>query len=594
MKFTNKQITNNEITINNSLFTNSKGDIYAISSHKPTIAGMCDALQKCIAHVNGGHFTSGPQLYEFLSEQEKLITVHNSLLTFSKRRNTMKHPADLPGGRNAKQATNNNSTNNKISKRSKIMNATQIITRGFIALLSICLVIGFAFGQNVNLTGSGGSLNGIYTVKGNINTGTASAPYSFTGTVNLSGTGGDQSIGGASGTPVNLTFATLNTTSTSTRTQTSPTVAVTTAISLAGGNYSVGAHTLNISGTSTGTSLDAGNASSAVNFTGAGAQAVLASTYGGTLGLSGAGAKTLGGNVIAAIVNHTAASGALTIDNNLTITGNSASSLDAISIAATKTLEYQGTNTLTISTVSSIAGTGVIQQTTAAGTIAFTNAFTNGGTIQTGTGTLTFNGDLTNTGGTVALTLAGTANFHADILAVGTMSFGGTSTVNYTSGSAQHVAGVTYVNLNMSGVGVKTALGAVTVNTAFNNNGTSITDMSTFALGGAGTKSQAAGATMRFGGAANGLVFTAGTVDYNGNITQTITGGSSYATLLLSGTTSTKQVLAGVTVHTTSNLTVSNAITLDVAATGVVQVDGDLNVNGTGTITNAGAITVGV
>jgi hypothetical protein len=121
--------------------------------------------------------------------------------------------------------------------------------------------------------------------------------------------------------------------------------------------------------------------------------------------------------------------------------------------------------------------------------------------------------------------------------------------------------------------------------------------MSTFALGGAGTKTQAAGGTMRFGGAANGIIFAAGTVEYNGVITQTITGNAAttYATLLLSGT-GTKSVLAGAanTVHTTSSLTVGNGITLDVAATGVVQVDGDLTLNGTGNITNAGAITVGV
>jgi hypothetical protein len=143
----------------------------------------------------------------------------------------------------------------------------------------------------------------------------------------------------------------------------------------------------------------------------------------------------------------------------------------------------------------------------------------------------------------------------------------------------------------MSGAGVKTALAGVTINTAFSN-GSAITDMSTFTLGGAGTKTQTTG-TMRFGGAANGIVFTSGTVEYNAAITQAITGGSSYAILLLSGT-GTKQVLAGVTVHTTSSLTVGTGITLDVAATSVVQVDGDLTLNGTGNITNAGAITVGV
>jgi hypothetical protein len=270
--------------------------------------------------------------------------------------------------------------------------------------------------------------------------------------------------------------------------------------------------------------------------------------------------------------------------------------LDAISISSAKTLDYQGTNTLTIATVSSNAG--FIQQTTGAGgTIAFTNGFTNGGTIQTGTGVLTFDGSLNNTGGSVILTATGTANFGADITAVGTMTFASGSTVNYTGAGAQSVAGVTYGNLNMSGAGLKTALNNVSIATAFSN-GSATTDMSTYTLGGAGTKTQAAGGTMKFGGTSNGVLFTAGTVEYNAaSGTQSISGHTSntYTTLVLSGG-GIKQVAAGAanTVHTTGNITIGTGLTLDVVSTGVVQVDGDMNVNGTGSITNAGAITVGV
>jgi hypothetical protein len=500
-------------------------------------------------------------------------------------------------GRNALLRENNNHSNNNISTRSNVMKTTQFITRGLTALLSIILLVSFSFGAgNLNLNGSGGTLSGTFTVKGNINTGSASAPYTFSGTMNLSGTSA-QSVGGATGTPVALTFATLNTTTTGPRNQTSPTITVSTALSLAGGNYVVGAHTLNIDGTSSGTVLDASSTSSIVNFRGASAQTVLTSTYSGTLGLSGAGAKDLGGDVVAGVVSHTASSGALSINNNLTITANSASSLDAISISASKTLEYQGTNTLTIATVSSIAGTGIIQQTTgASGTIAFTNGFTNGGTIQTGTGVLTFNGNLNNTGGSVILTSTGTANFAADITTVGTMTFANTSTVNFTGGSAQSIPGVNYGALNMSGAGVKTALNNITMNGAFNN-GSAITDMSTYTLGGAGAKTQAAGGTMRFGGASNGLLFTSGTVEYNAaSGTQSIAGHTSntYTTLLLSGG-GTKQVATGAanTVHTIGDLTIGTGITLDVLSSGVVQVDGDMTINGTGTVTNLGAITVG-
>jgi len=247
--------------------------------------------------------------------------------------------------------------------------------------------------------------------------------------------------------------------------------------------------------------------------------------------------------------------------------------------------------------VSSINATGVIEQNTgASGTIAFTNGFTNGGTIQTGTGVLTFNGNLNNTGGSVILTSTGTANFAADITALGTLTFGSSSTVNYTGGSAQTLAGVAYGNLNMSGVGIKTASAGVTINTAFAN-GSATTDMSTFTLGGAGTKAQGAGGTMRFGGATNGVIFAAGTVEYNAAGAQDITGHASntYSILVLSGSgTKTVTTGAGGTVHTTSNFTVPSGVTLDVVASGILQVDGDLNVNGTGAVTNAGTITVGV
>lgn len=482
------------------------------------------------------------------------------------------------------------------------MNATTVISRALVVIVSICLLAGFALGQNVNLNGAGGTLSGTYNIKGNINTTNASGVYTYSGTVKLNGTtgGATQTIanGGGSEASKALIFTTLTAGTTSGKDIVQGgIVTVNGAFTLDAPtkSYSVGGNTLSFAGTTAiaGGSFDASNASSAVNFISTASQTILTSTYGGTLGISGAGAKSLGGVILAATVSHTSG-GAVTVGENFTITGNTASTLYAISVSAGKTLTYQGTNALTIATVSSNLGT--IQQTTgASGTIAFTNALSNAGTIQTGTGVLTYVGDLTNTG-SVVLTNTGVANFNANILGVGTMTFATTSTVNYNSNSGQTLAGVSYGTLNMYGTGVKTAGNTVTIAAAFHN-GTATTDMSTYSFAGIGTKDQLAGGTMRFG-ADNGLVFAVGTVEYNrASGTQIIAGDASatYATLVLSGG-GTKQVATGAsaTVHTTGNLTVADAITLNVVSGGFLAVDTDLNIEGSGSITNDGEITVGL
>jgi hypothetical protein len=149
----------------------------------------------------------------------------------------------------------------------------------------------------------------------------------------------------------------------------------------------------------------------------------------------------------------------------------------------------------------------------------------------------------------------------------------------------------------MSGAGVKTAAGSITIATGGSfNNGSAITDMDTHTLSGPGL-SQGAGGTMRFGGATNGVVFSTGTVEYNGGdaVTQTITAGT-YATLVLSRKSGTgaaaKQIAAGATVTTTANMSVPAAVSLTlVDAASALNVGGNLDV--AGAITNNGAITVG-
>jgi hypothetical protein len=367
---------------------------------------------------------------------------------------------------------------------------------------------------------------------------------------------------------------------------------ITTAVS-----YVVGANTLNFDGTTANTAgtFNAGNASSIVNFTSGSSQTILASTYGGTLGLSGAGAKDLGGAVTAATVTHTG--GNLTVDEDFTINGTTASSLSTIAnIAATKTLLKNNTGTLSIASVSGNAGTIDL---TAAGTINFTGSVTNTSNIQASTGTLDFDAAFTNTGGTLTLSSTGAALFggsFASQAAAGTLTLAGTSTVTYDGGSGQNVAGSTYGNLNMSGAGEKTALANMTIATAFNN-GTATTDMDVFSLGGLGTKTQASGGTMKFSAASNGVVFAAGTVDYNGGdgVTQTIALGT-YENLVLSRKSGTnpaaKQVAADETVTTTGNMSVPSTTSLALLNSGsVLTVEGDLTVEGT--ITNAGTVNVG-
>lgn len=485
------------------------------------------------------------------------------------------------------------------------MNARRMFSRALVAVVALFLVAGIAFGQggNVNLGGSGGTLSGTFNIKGNINTSSATGVYTYTGTVNLTGTGAaTQTIasGGGTSTLKALVFTDLNAgpgASAKDIVQ-GGIVSVNGAFVLntVGKSYAVGANTLNFGGTVTKTAgtFDASDGSSVVNYTKtSGSQTIFASTYGGTLGLTGGATKQTGGITSAVTVTHATGGGALSILDNFTVSG-SGGTLRRISVGNEAALTYSGTGTLTLDTLTGNLGEIISSST---GTLAFTYNPVNGDTIKTATGALTFNGDINNTGGKILVTGAGNLNINKSFTstgAVGTLTLNSGSTTTYTSNSAQILASATYGTLNMAGTGIKTASNDVTIATAFSN-GTATTNMSTYSLLGAGTKTQAAGGTMQFGGATNGVIFAAGTVEYNG-ASQTITGHASdtYSILVLSGT-GTKSVLtgAGGTVHTTGNLTVSDLITLDVAGSGVVQVDGDLNINGSGTITNAGTITVG-
>ena len=509
------------------------------------------------------------------------------------------------------------SRTNSFSKGSIAMKAMSTTSRALVAFVAILFVASLSMGQNLNLNGGGGTMTGTFNVKGNINTTSATGAYTFSGTMNLNGTGTTlvQTIASGGGTFATkaISFNNLNAGSGATAKSVAQAgiITVSNAFVLntagSGGNYAVGGNTLNFGGTVTNTAgtFDASSTSSIVNYTSGSAQAVFASTYGGTLGLSGAGAKTLGGNVTAAIVSHTAASGALTLNNNLTINGTSASTLDAITVNSAKILDVTNTGGLTITTLTANNG-GTIRKTTTAGTITFTNNVATAGTITASAGTLTFSGTAdAASGGTISLTGSATANFASDLTkSAGTLSFAGTSLVNFTGTGAQNIqAPISFYSATMSGGGAKTFnTSGQTITFASGgtfNNADQTTDFGTNTLSIAGaTMSQSTG-TVKFGGASNGVLFTSGTVEYNGTVTQLIAGHASnkYQTIVLSGTGQKNVTVAAGTVNTTGALTVGNGVTLNVDAAsggGVVIVEGDLSVNGNGTITNAGTVTVGL
>lgn len=481
---------------------------------------------------------------------------------------------------------------------------SNVMKHALVFLMTLIVSVSLTFGQNINLRGAGGTIGGTVNVRGDINNNGSSGNYSFTGTVNMNGTSGTQDIGGNTSTNT-LTFATLNAVGSVVKD-----VLVTTTVSTAftlnsGAAFNVNDNTLNFGGTTTLTSgtFDASNASSIVNYTSGSGQTVLASTYGGTLGLSGAGAKSLGGATTAAIVNHTAASGAFTIGNTLAINGSSASSLDEIIVSST--LTHSGSNTLTIANVSNLTG-GTITNTSS-GTTAFSQAslLTGTGTISASDGALTFAGDIdvSNASGNFSVSGDATATFAENFTnsGAGTISFGGTSTAIYnnsTGNNIQTVLGTPYVNLTVTGAGDTTfATGgkkqvnaALTVSGTLTIAGNNVLDMQSNTLGGGFTGANS-GKIMWAAG--NTFVGGSGVTEFYSGSAGTIAANTGYGVIWLTGS-GTKTISGTVTAGPGSGLgtgvMVANNLTVD--GTGVLTVNGDLDVESSGSITNTGSITV--
>jgi hypothetical protein len=623
MRLTNKQITH-------SLFTNLKGDIYAISSHKSAVAPVR---------------ASTNYLSTFLSEQEKPFIVHNSQLTISKRRNTMKHPETLPGGRDAKQVTTNNKTNNKISKRSNVMNATAVFSRGLITLLSLLLLVGVTFGQNLNLGGSATTYDGKWIVKGNIDNSAKAVTVGFTGTVELKGTAA-QAIGVS--TKPEIDFATLKATGVSTKTfnvasDISTTIDVaagtTTQFAVAAGNKLTlqGAITNTVAATAP---YDFSAAGAEVDYHGA-AQTVFATPYDKLTVSAAGGDKTLGGSLTVANAlsvstgNLAIGANTLTVNGTYTVAGT-------VTGGATSNITLNGGGDLPAFTVTSGLNNLILNRPTNTVTLStglsINNAVTlTAGTLAVGTQTLTLNGTgtvISVGAGFLTSSATGTVDYHANAQAViaatygnltftagvktlassGTIGIAGTftddgaahviagSTVDF-NGAAQNIPAFSFNNLLTHGAGMtKTAQGNISIAGTFDNGGAA-SDAVTLVMGGytlTGTISDNTNSTIKFSGALNGRAVTTGTIDYNGDdaTLQTITAGT-YATLVLERGNGTnpapKQIAGDATVHTTLDMTIPATTSLTLlAGTGLtaLNVDGNLNVNGA--VTNNGTITVGL
>lgn len=525
------------------------------------------------------------------------------------------------------------------------MESIFVFQRGLSALVALFLMVGLAMGQN-NLVLSGGTItnSGTIKVKGNI---TNTAPTSIGGTVQLKANG-PQSIGtGGNGA---IDFSTLLIPASAGDTKTfnvNSTISTLIDISASAGlnsQYNIGANKLTISGTiadtrgstlpyvfsTTGAEVDyAGTAQTVWGSSGFTYDKLTVSTAGGD--------KTMNGDVTVTDALTVSNSGNLAINGNtLTINGSTYNvSGGTVTGSTSSNIVLNGSGNLAAFAVAGGLDNLTINRTgntiTLSSGLAINTAVgLQNGTLDVGTQTLTLNGTgsvITGTG-TLSSSATGTVNYAANAqtvfganyghltfgtglktfpattvgiagnLNVGSATFSVTvGTVDFNGASPQSIPAFTFNNLITSNTGTKTATGNLTIGGTFDNGGGSnnatTLDMATFTLGATGDNTNG---TIKFGDVSNGLLFTTGTIEYNGDLTQTIAGGGNYENLILSTTTtSTKNILAGITVGTNSSLTIPSGVTLALTATSALNLLGtsDLTVATGGVLSNAGTIDVG-
>lgn len=212
-------------------------------------------------------------------------------------------------------------------------------------------------------------------------------------------------------------------------------------------------------------------------------------------------------------------------------------------------------------------------------------------------GTITINGNLTMSTLTAAknrlvYTGAGQVNLAGNFSAgVGTLTTFTGSTFTYNGASAQVVKTGTYSNLTFSGVGLKTATGAITVGLVFNinagasfttNNG--ITVNGTTTINGSFTKTSTPGSSIFD----NLTIGATGSFNMSGNDACTVTeGGINNNGTFTSGTgtwtfTTANQTLTGSPINFTGSVTVTGITLINSTTTTIGG-----NLTGTGTLENA-------
>lgn len=549
---------------------------------------------------------------------------------------------DTASNARKKQNTNNTSSSTTIIKRSNAMSHTTIVRRSLSALVALVLMFGLALGQNNFVVGSTATItnSGTIKVKGNIdNTGVVGAT-AIGGTVELKGTGA-QSIGTTGGA---LNFTNLTATAVSTKTfNVDASVATALEITSAGATqFAVAsAKTLAVGGTiaNTGgatTPYDFDNSGAVVNYNG-GTQTIFNTTYDG-LTVSNAGTKSLGGSLTVASA-LSVSTGDLSIGaNTLTVNGTYTIASGTVTGGATSNLTLNGSgsiasfaitsglNNFTLNRVGDVVTLGASLDV--AGAFALT-----AGTLAVSTNTLTLAGSVTSTG-TLTSATSGTVIYNkgTDVQTVLAANYGnltfsnfaktlpsgtvgvagaftpGSSTTHTITGNTFDFNGGTqniptfngatgYQNLITStAASAKTATGNLAVAGNFDNGGASdnavtlTMGLNTLTIG--GTKENTA-STIEFAGASNGQLFTTGTINYNGTVTQTIAGGGDYSTLAFAGS-GAKQIASATTVGTNNSLTVPNGVTLQlVDGTSVLNLKSTASLTVDGTLDNAGTIDVG-